>query len=180
MNLGHVWFAFEVGVGGVALHLHLQPRQLPAIRPDQVSVEARHRNLESELANAADIERNLGTFSQMVDLLCRLNRDIAALQKQRDDSRRTLGPAHDPARIKELDESSASDHERFYSDPPSDSELPKPKVPPLLPPVPTSSFLAQQDHEAAELNQQEWEARYLETLKLFSGKKAGASTDPKP
>src|SRR5438477_9714378 len=48
---------------------------------------------------------------------------------------------------------SAIEHERFYSDPPSDSGLSGPAVPPALPPIPTATFMAQQareDRECAE------------------------------
>ncbi len=90
--------------------------------------------LLQKTARADEVEANLGAFSQMVDVLCRLNREIAALQKQRDDSRRTLGRAYDSARIKEEDQMSAIENERFYSDPPGNSTLAKPAVPPALPP----------------------------------------------
>jgi hypothetical protein len=36
-------------------------------------------------------------------------------------------------------------HERYYSDPPAGSKLPKPPVPPALPPIPTASRLADED-----------------------------------
>ena len=46
--------------------------------------------LLKKLARAEDPEANLENYSRMVDILCRLNREIASTQKQRDDSRRTL------------------------------------------------------------------------------------------
>src|SRR5207244_4999521 len=42
--------------------------------------------LVQKTACAADVEANICTFSEMVDVLCRLNREIAIMQKQRDDS----------------------------------------------------------------------------------------------
>ena len=53
---------------------------------------------------------------------------------------------------------------RFYSDPPSDSGLAKPEVPPALPPIPTSSLLADADREADELKQLENADRLVATL----------------
>ncbi len=133
-----------------------------------------------KLAKADDVERNLPAFSQMVDMLCRLNREICALQKQRDDARRSLGPEFDPARIKEMDEGSAIAHERYYSDPPAESELAKPKTPPLLPAEPTSDFLAQQDREAEEARKAENELRLIETLKRLSSNNTAPPTDTSP
>lgn len=66
---------------------------------------------------------------QSANLLCRLNREIAAIQKHRDDSRRTLGREYDPVLVKDVDEISALNHERFYSNPPAESTLPKPPIP---------------------------------------------------
>src|SRR2546428_7161958 len=81
--------------------------------------------LVQKTACAADVEANIGTFSEMVDVLCRLNREIAIMQKQRDDSRRTLGPAYAAARVKNEDQLAAIEFERFYSNPPADSTLAK-------------------------------------------------------
>ena len=131
--------------------------------------------LLQKTARAQDIEANLDSFSQMVDVLCRLNREIGILQKQRDDSRRTLGRAYDAARIKNMDEISVNNHERFYSDPPKDSSLPKPAVPPMLPPVPTSSFLADCDEEDRMAKAAEDQKRLISTLQMFAGKKEPAS-----
>jgi len=135
--------------------------------------------LLQKTARADQVEANLGTFSQMVDVLCRLNKEISTLQKQRDESRRSLGRAYDPARIREEDQTGAIEDERFYSDPPSDSTLSKPAEPPLLPPVPTSSLLADADREAEEARRAESEIRLWNTVKAFSRKNAPASTDPK-
>ena len=117
----------------------------------------------------------------MVDVLCRLNREIAIMQKQRDDSRRTLGPAYAAARVKNEDQLAAIEFERFYSNPPADSTLAKPSEAPFLPPEPTSSHLAQADQEAEHFRKLAHEKQFLATLQAFSGKKAGAaSTAPKP
>ncbi len=135
--------------------------------------------LLQKTARADDVERNLGAFSEMVDILCRLNREIATLQKQRDDTRRTLGSAHDPARIKDADETYALDNERYFSSPPSDSGLQKSAVPPLLPPIPTSETLADNDR-AVEMDRQiERNQRIVQMMQAITGKKAPASPDPK-
>jgi len=103
--------------------------------------------LLQKLARADDPEAQLDNYSKLVDLLVRLNREIAVTQKQRDDSRRTLGHEYDPTRVKETEEISAIENERFYSNPPSDSTLSKPPVPPALPPIPTAHILAEQARE---------------------------------
>src|ERR1043166_5808057 len=137
--------------------------------------------LLQKTACADDVEANLGPFSQMGDVLCRLSREIGVLQKQRDDSRRTLGPAYDATRIKDTDQMNALEHERFYSDPPADSTLAQPAVKPALPPIPTSSFLADADAEAAQRKQLAHQQRFLETLRAFSGKNAPApNANPLP
>jgi len=106
----------------------------------------------------------------MVDVLCRLNREIVILQKQRDDSRRTLGPHHDPARIKEADQAEADEHERIFSDPPSASGLDKPAEPPLLPNMPTSSYLEIQDLEEAARKERDRLKRFFGITESLSGK----------
>jgi len=128
--------------------------------------------LVQKTACAQDVESNLGSFSQMVDVLCRLNREIALLQKQRDDSRRTLGRSHDPARIQDAEQMSAIENERYYSDPPPDSKLAKPAVPPALPPIATSTILAEADQEAADRKQLAHHESFLATLQALNGKKA--------
>ncbi len=92
-------------------------------------------------------EAQLDNYSRLVDLLCRLNREIVATQKQRDDSRLTLGPEYDPVRVNEEEQISAIQNERLYSNPPPDSGLPRPSVPPALPPIPTAHILAEQARE---------------------------------
>jgi hypothetical protein len=119
----------------------------------------------AKTARADDVEANLATFSQMVNVLCRLTREIASLQKQRDDSRRSLGETHDPARIKDEEELDAIEKERLFSDPPPDAQLPKPAQPPILPPVPTSAILAQAEREAEVSSEHENARDLLKTLK---------------
>src|SRR6266853_929650 len=127
--------------------------------------------LVQKTACAQDVESNLGTFSQMVDVLCRLNREIGILQKQRDDSRRTLGRSHDPARIQDAEQRSAISNERYYSDPPPDSKLAKPAVPPALPPIATSTILAEADQEAADRKKVAHHDSFLATFQALTGKK---------
>jgi hypothetical protein len=106
--------------------------------------------LLQKLASTDDPEAHLENYSRLVDLLCRLNREIAATQKQRDDSRRTLGREYDPVLVKEEDEISALQHEQFYSNPPAGSCLPKPRVPAAVPPIPTATQMAQDAREARQ------------------------------
>ena len=108
------------------------------------------RVLLQKLATAGDPESNLKNYSQMIDMLCRLNREISATQKQRDDSRRRLGPEYDPARINEDETLGVIEQEQYYSDPPSTSPLPKPAVPPFLHPIPTASFNAEENRRERE------------------------------
>jgi hypothetical protein len=128
---------------------------------------------------AQDIEANIGSYSQLVDLLCRVNRQIAILEKRREDSRRALGREYDPARIKEYEQMSAIENERYYSNPPPSSELAKPAEPPSLPPVPTSSLLADADEEAEDREKLARQKIFLANLQAFSGKKAPGSPVPK-
>ena len=114
-------------------------------------------------------------YSKLVDLLCRLNREIAVTQKQRDDSRRTLGREYDPARVKETEEISAIENERFYSNPPSDSTLSKPSVPRALPPIPTAHILAEQAREERHEAKLQHLRDTTAMLKAFSTKSAPAT-----
>ena len=128
---------------------------------------------------AADVEANLGSFSQMVDVLGRLNREIAILQKQRDESRRSLSRAHDPARIKDEEQMSALESERLFSDrlpvttsPSRLSRRPcRLSPPPPSLPMPIAKPQKPRDSNIAR-------NRVLETVKLFSGKNSPAATVP--
>ena len=137
--------------------------------------------LLQKTANADDVEANLGSYSQMVGMLCRLTHQLTELQKQRDDSRRSLGPAHNPNRIKEEEQMSAIEFERYYSNPPSDSSLPKPAKPPILPPLPTSSFLEQRDREDAETRSAQNRLEWLQIVRGFSQQnQPGTNPSEKP
>jgi hypothetical protein len=146
--------------------------QAAATRLSQVLVQ--------KLAQAADPEAHLDDYSKLIDLLCRLNREISTTQKQRDDSRRTLGKAHDPVRIKNTDEGGVIEMERFYSNPPDDAELPKPASPAFVPAIPTSEHLERQDME----ERHEEKIRQLEernaTMRAFMGKSAPTPAPAKP
>jgi len=103
--------------------------------------------LLQKLAHAENPEANLDSYTKIIDLLCRLNREISVTQKNRDDSRRTLGREYDPVRVKDIEQVGAIETERTYSNPCPESSLPRPAVPPLLPPIPTATFLAEQAAE---------------------------------
>ncbi|MEY2430026.1 MAG: hypothetical protein QOJ40_2911, partial [Verrucomicrobiota bacterium] len=130
--------------------------------------------LLQKLARADDPEANLDNYSRMIDLLCRLNREIAATQTQRDDARRTLGPEYDPVRVKDADQVGAIENERSFSDPDSDSGFKKPAVPPFLPPIPTATVLAEQARE--EQHEIQLERRKLGTAILQAVRNKGSAS----
>jgi hypothetical protein len=143
------------------------------------------QHLLQRLSRADDPEANLDNYSRMVDILCRLNREISITQKHRDDSRRTLGREHDPEYVKDIERVEAIETERYYSSPPSDSELPKPTEQPLLPPIPTANLLADQaaeeaaeQHHQAELARIERIGRSNEMLKRILEQNSAAPTNP--
>jgi hypothetical protein len=103
--------------------------------------------LLAKLDRADDPEANLENYTRLVELLCRLNRELGTTQKSRDDSRRTLGREYDPVHVQDVENVNAIEMERNYSNPCSESELPRPSEPPLLPEVPTATFLAGQAAE---------------------------------
>jgi len=136
--------------------------------------------LLQKLSQADDPEAHLDNYTKLIDLLCRLNREIAGTQKVRDDSRRTLGREYDPVRVKDVDLVNAIEMERSYSNPCSESELAKPAVPPHLPQVPTATFLAEQ---AAEERHEAELFRLKETnamMKALLGKSAPPAPTPPP
>ncbi len=126
--------------------------------------------LLQKLARAEDPEANLDNYGKLLDLLVRLNRDIGVTQKQRDDSRRTLGREYDPVHVKEQEQISAIENQRFFSNPPSDSTLSNPAVPPALPPIPTATIRARQAREEQQCVET---ARQEENFRMF---KAAFST----
>jgi hypothetical protein len=105
--------------------------------------------LLQKLARADDPEAHLENYSNLVDLLCRLNRELSGAQKNRDDARRTLGQHYDPVLVKNVEQNEVIDTERFFSDPPAESKLSKPSAAPFLAPVPTDTDLTRQAAEDA-------------------------------
>jgi len=132
--------------------------------------------LLAKLDRADDPEANLDSYSRMVDLLCRLNRELGASQKSRDDSRRTLGREYDPVHVQDVENVNAIEMERSYSNPCSESELPRPADAPLLPEIPTATFLARQ---AAEERHEMEMFRRKETNALIA-KILGKGSIPNP
>ena len=177
---GHL--EWRLGQEHVLENRHDQDQLLDFLRRDdapdlpEVGLQAAATRLSQvliqKLGRADDPEANLDNYSKMVDLLSRLNREIAASQKQRDDAQRSLGRDYDPARVKDVDQLNALEHERLYSDPPSDSGLSKPTVPPLLPPIPTGAIMAEQtreeEHEAELARRKHGNA----LLKAIAGKRS--------
>ena len=131
--------------------------------------------LLQKLARAEDPEAHIDNYSKLVDLLVRLNREIAVTQKQRDDSRRTLGREYDAALVKEEEQISAIQNERFYSNPPSDSGLSGPAVAPALPPIPTATFMAAQAREERECAEAERRKQSNKLWEACSAKTAPAA-----
>src|SRR5262249_42096283 len=115
-------------------------------------------------------EAHIDSYSKLVDLLCRLNREISASQKHRDDSRRTLGPEYDPVRVRDHDQLDAIENERIHSDPFSGSKLEKPPEPPLLPLIPTATILAEEAATARHDAEMERLKQQAEYMKLFTGR----------
>ncbi|HSU57105.1 MAG TPA: hypothetical protein VLT36_23895 [Candidatus Dormibacteraeota bacterium] len=121
-----------------------------------------------KLSRADDPEMNLESYSKMVDLLCRLNRELASSQKQRDDSRRTLGPEYDPVLVKDTETVEVIKNERYHSFPPDDDDsLEKPAERPFLPPIPTATDLAElatQQRQEAELDRMKQQTALLKSF----------------
>ena len=129
-------------------------------------------------ARAEDVEANVGPFSKMVELLSHITRDLNALQQKRDADRRSLGKAHDPLRIKEMDDSEAVAMERSYSVPSDEMKLEHPKSPPLLQPRSTADVIAQFDKEAEDFKKMENKARWMEMLAAATPKPIAATSKP--
>jgi hypothetical protein len=111
--------------------------------------------LVQKAANAEDVEANLPKFSQMVALLSGITRDLATLQKQRDDARRTLGRAYDVNRVKNEDQKTARELEEDYSYPDGEERgLGLPAELPFLPIVPTPERLQEDDEFKAKMDSQ--------------------------
>jgi hypothetical protein len=126
--------------------------------------------LLQKLSAGDDPEAQIDNYSKLVDLLCRLNREISASQKHRDDSRRTLGPEYDPVRVRDHEQLDAIENERIHSNPSSDTRLQKPPEPPLLPAIPTATILAEEAAIARHEAEMERLKRQAEYMKALTGK----------
>jgi hypothetical protein len=126
--------------------------------------------LVQKAANAEDVEANLPKFSQMVGLLSGIARDLANLQKQRDDARRTLGRGYDVNRVKNEDQKTTRELENDYSYPEDAEErgLGLPAEFPFLPPIPTSQKLQEDDEFNAKLRGE----RVMALVRAAAGKTA--------
>jgi hypothetical protein len=157
---------------------HLRRDDAPDI--SEVGLQAAATRLSQTLlqkaAKAENVEDNLESYSQIVNLLSRVNRELSALQKQRDDSRRTLGTAHDPARIRNEEQIDAIRVETLYSDPDDPHcGFDTKGEPVLLPTIPTSRILEVRD--ANEKNR--LEKQRLEFVKtMLESTSARNSTTP--
>jgi hypothetical protein len=126
--------------------------------------------LLQKLSTGDDPQAHIDSYSKLVDLLCRLNREISAVQKHRDDSRRTLGSEYDPVRVRDQDQLEAIEIERIHSNPASGSKLQKPPEPPLLPPIPTATILTEDAAAARHEAEMERLKQKAEYMKLLTGK----------
>jgi hypothetical protein len=133
--------------------------------------------LVQKLSSGENIEANLPKYSQMVGLLRGITATLVPLQKNRDDSLRTLGRAYDVNRVKNEDQKTILELEQDYTYPEDAEErrLGLPAEIPLLPVTPTSHRLEKDDQMEANARRQAVEAIVLKALG-----KSHTSAAPKP
>lgn len=137
-----------------------------------------------KLARADDPEAGIDSYSKMINLLCRLNREISNLQENRDAAQRSLGKEHDPACVKESELLDNISIERSYTRPHPHTELPSAPGNPELPRTPTGALLASQAREIEEDRKAAWRKYSDELLGKMLGvkqppQKAGAPPNAK-
>jgi hypothetical protein len=109
-------------------------------------------------------------YSKLIEIQCRLAREIQARQKERDATSRSFGPNSDPERLKRENEAHVEGIREIYSSKIGES--------PRDPDIPHRNFIPQELDPAPETRQPlDW----TQTLKLFSSlAKPQPATSPSP
>ena len=128
-------------------HRHIQDALLDHVRRDEpselpeVGLQAAATRISELLVHksvtGADIESALPQYQHLVDMLCRLNREISALQEHREERNKYLGRTRELLKVKEQDERQLQAIEDCYSRPTETTpQLPASPEPRALPPAP--------------------------------------------
>jgi len=131
-----------------------------------------------QLATAENPQQHIDEYSKIVDLLARLNREINASQKIRDEARKTLGPQYDPARVKEENEIAILEDEADFTRR-ANSNDPQASVP-FLKPLPMSTVHARDAAAEAAERRKRFEENQLALMTKMARSHQDEKTGPSP